>query len=194
MECDMIKETFASLIRRLDVVLRDSNDAIIVHDLQGYIMAWNFGAEKLYGYNETEALRLNITQFISTDNTFNYMEVVKQIASGKIIEPFETQRVTNDGKILDVLLMLTSLKDDSGIINSIATTERDITEIKKKQRADLKKLIGILPICASCKRIRDDEGYWQQVEVFIRNKSEVEFSHSICPECAIKLYPEINLK
>jgi AmiR/NasT family two-component response regulator len=56
--------------------------------------------------------------------------------------------------------------------------------------AKVKTLSGLLPICASCKKIRDDQGYWHQVEVYIRDHSEVEFSHGICPDCAQKLYPE----
>ena len=56
---------------------------------------------------------------------------------------------------------------------------------------EVKKLRGILPICASCKKIRDDKGSWNQIESYIREHSEAEFSHSICPECAQKLYPEI---
>ena len=56
--------------------------------------------------------------------------------------------------------------------------------------AEIKTLQGILPICASCKKIRDDKGYWQQVEVYVRDHSEAEFSHSLCPECAKKLYPQ----
>lgn len=59
--------------------------------------------------------------------------------------------------------------------------------------ANVKMLTGMLPICASCKNIRDDEGYWHQVEVYIRSHSEVEFSHGICPDCTIKLYPELTL-
>ena len=57
--------------------------------------------------------------------------------------------------------------------------------------AEIKTLRGILPICSSCKKIRDDEGYWHQVEVYIRDHSEAEFSHGLCPECAKKLYPEL---
>ncbi|MGP8323530.1 MAG: hypothetical protein ACT6FG_06010, partial [Methanosarcinaceae archaeon] len=53
-------------------------------------------------------------------------------------------------------------------------------------------LSGILPICASCKKIRDDKGCWNQIEVYIGNHSRAEFSHSICPECEKKLYPEFN--
>ena len=49
---------------------------------------------------------------------------------------------------------------------------------------------GLLPICASCKKIRDDKGYWNQIEIYIRDHSEAEFSHGICPDCAKKLYPE----
>ena len=57
---------------------------------------------------------------------------------------------------------------------------------------EIKTLKGIIPICASCKKIRDDKGYWSQIELYIKNHSEADFSHSICPECAKKLYPEFN--
>lgn len=60
----------------------------------------------------------------------------------------------------------------------------------EKALTEVKKLSGLLPICANCKKIRDDKGYWNQIELYIRDHSEVEFSHSICPECAKKLYPE----
>jgi PAS domain S-box-containing protein len=56
--------------------------------------------------------------------------------------------------------------------------------------AKVKILSGLLPICASCKKIRNDSGYWTQVEVYVRDHSDAEFTHSICPECAAKLYPE----
>jgi len=56
--------------------------------------------------------------------------------------------------------------------------------------AQVKQLKGLLPICASCKRVRDDGGYWMQIEEYIHSHSEAEFSHGICPECARKLYPE----
>jgi hypothetical protein len=55
---------------------------------------------------------------------------------------------------------------------------------------EIKTLKGILPICASCKKIRDDKGYWNQIESYLRDHTEAEFSHGICPECAKKLYPD----
>jgi hypothetical protein len=57
--------------------------------------------------------------------------------------------------------------------------------------SELKQLRGIIPICASCKDIRDDEGFWHQVELYVRDHSEAEFSHGICPDCKEKLYPEV---
>ncbi len=64
--------------------------------------------------------------------------------------------------------------------------------IKQLQEAmkEIKTLSGLIPICASCKKIRDDSGYWKQVEQYIEEHSQAEFSHGICPECAEKLYPE----
>ncbi len=71
------------------------------------------------------------------------------------------------------------------------------SELRQKNRdleealVKIKTLRGLLPICASCKKIRDDKGYWNQIEKYIREHSEAEFSHSICPDCAQKLYPEL---
>ena len=60
----------------------------------------------------------------------------------------------------------------------------------QKALSEVNKLSGMLPICSSCKKIRDDKGYWNQVDVYVSEHSEAEFSHGICPECATKLYPE----
>jgi len=57
---------------------------------------------------------------------------------------------------------------------------------------EVKVLKGIIPICAACKKIRDDKGYWTQVESYIRSHSEAEFSHGLCPDCVKKLYPELS--
>ncbi len=69
---------------------------------------------------------------------------------------------------------------------------------RQKLRSDLwdaldevKRLSGFLPICSSCKKIRDDKGYWQRLELYIESHSEAKFSHSICQDCTEKLYPEL---
>jgi len=58
----------------------------------------------------------------------------------------------------------------------------------------VKTLSGLLPICASCKKIRDDEGYWEAVETYFKRHTEIEFSHGLCPTCITKLYPEYKPK
>jgi PAS domain S-box-containing protein len=71
--------------------------------------------------------------------------------------------------------------------------EKLILELQKSI-SKIKTLSGLLPICASCKKIRNDYGYWEQIEIYIRDHSEADFSHGICPECAKKLYPEFYKK
>jgi membrane-bound metal-dependent hydrolase YbcI (DUF457 family) len=72
-----------------------------------------------------------------------------------------------------------------------------IIELQNRRKKELKNanrkikiLSGFFPICVSCKKLRDDKGFWNQIESYIREHSEAEFSHGICPECAKKLYPE----
>lgn len=75
-----------------------------------------------------------------------------------------------------------------------AEKERDAL-IKQLQTAlsEVKTLRGFLPICANCKKIRDDAGYWNQIEGYIQDHSDAIFSHSICPDCAKELYPDLNM-
>ena len=72
--------------------------------------------------------------------------------------------------------------------------ERDLLIGKLQDAlAKVKTLSGLVPICAACKSVRDDKGYWEQIESFIKNHSEAEFTHLVCPKCAKKLYPDLNL-
>jgi len=68
--------------------------------------------------------------------------------------------------------------------------ERLIAELQAAL-AEIKTLSGLLPICASCKKIRDDKGYWAQIETYIQKHSDAKFSHGICPDCFERLYPEL---
>lgn len=82
-----------------------------------------------------------------------------------------------------VVFLLSSLKD------SFEEQGRLVIELRKALD-EIKTLSGFLPICASCKKIRDDRGYWNEVEKYISEHTGAEFSHGLCPECAEKLYPE----
>jgi PAS domain S-box-containing protein len=96
------------------------------------------------------------------------------------------------------------LIDSKGKITGVVGIASDITERKRAQEererlisvlqgalADVKTLSGLVPICANCKKIRDDKGFWMQVEAYIQERSHARFSHGICPDCMKKLYPDI---
>ena len=73
------------------------------------------------------------------------------------------------------------------LVHSLRVRQHELREAQ----SELKILSGLLPICMSCKKIRDDKGYWTQLESYIHHHSEAQFSHGICPECIEKLYPGI---
>lgn len=81
------------------------------------------------------------------------------------------------------------LRDVTDAVKTARERERMIGELSKAL-ARIRTLQGLVPICCSCKRIRNDQGYWQQIESYIRDHADVEFSHGLCPECEEKLYPD----
>jgi PAS domain S-box-containing protein len=112
--------------------------------------------------------------------------------------------VHRDGGIRWISHVCQAVRGDHAEWMGRRCSNRDITERKKAEGererlieqlqqalAQVKALSGFLPICASCKKIRDDQGYWQQIESYIREHSEAEFSHGLCPDCARRLYPDL---
>jgi PAS domain S-box-containing protein len=123
----------AEQARYLATVLLDSNDAIMVHNFEGRIMAWNRGAERLYGYTQAEALQMNILQLIPDALQPNYRALQDRLWRGERIDSFETQRHAKSGRLIDVWITPTALTDDTGRIVAVAKTDRDVSERKKAQ-------------------------------------------------------------
>lgn len=101
-----------------------------------------------------------------------------------------------DGETRDFLSVKFPILDPNGTLLGTGLVATDVTERKQAERerdallanlqqalAQIKTLSGLIPICATCKRIRKDGGYWEQIEEFIRNNSEASFTHGICPPC-----------
>jgi PAS domain S-box-containing protein len=129
---------------------------------------------------------------------------MKVVQTGKpMIEREELALHRDTGEERWHLTTRVPLLNNKGKVSGIVGIARDITERKRAEAererlikelqealADIKTLSGLVPICANCKKIRDDKGYWTQVEAYIQARSRARFSHGICPECMNKLYPE----
>jgi len=121
-------------IELLAAMYANSGDAIMVQDFEGRIITWNHGAGLMYGYSEEEALRMSIWHLVPPDKQAEDKDITRRVEVGETTSSLETQRVTKDGRILDVCLMVTKLVDDAGKPIGIVTIARDITE--RKQMAD----------------------------------------------------------
>ena len=117
--------------QRLAAVVRDSNDAVTVQDLDGKIIAWNRGAERTYGWSEREALSMNIRNLVPEAERETAMAVIQRVAKGEAVHSLEIKRLSKDGRELDVWLTATPIVDHVNRITAVATTERDITDRKR---------------------------------------------------------------
>jgi PAS domain S-box-containing protein len=191
-------------LARFAAIVESSDDAIIGKDLNGTVLTWNTGAERLYGYAADEAIGKCITMLEPNEIRDEMKQLIERVRRGEPIHHFETVRRTRDDRLVPVSLSISPLHDASGTIIGASSIGRDITERRKAEAererlvgelqtalAKVKTLRGLLPICASCKKIRDDKGYWNQIEFYIRDRSEASFTHGICPGCAQLLYSEV---
>ncbi len=153
----------------------------------------------LFGYNLEEVFAMKPVDFISPSSR-EFLE--KNIYEDYDL-PYEVTGLKKDGTTFSVEIHGKTMP--YGGKSCRVATIRDITQRKKsaterehliqrlqKTLEEINVLHGILPICASCKKIRDDKGYWNQIEAYIRDHSDTRFSHSICPDCAKTLYPDLK--
>ncbi|MFC1841217.1 chemotaxis protein CheB [Thermodesulfobacteriota bacterium] len=129
---DVHKIKQADKVRRLATVLEDSNDAVTVLDLDGNILAWNRGAQRMYGWTESEALNMNISDLMPGDKLSELKTFIEKISRGEVLKTFAAQRITKTGKIINVSLTCTALMDESNRPIEIAITERDIAWLSEE--------------------------------------------------------------
>jgi PAS domain S-box-containing protein len=144
--------------------------------------------------------------YIHPDDKQRTMELAQDHLDGKTTEyKCEHRMLHKDGSVRWMLTRGKAIRDAKGKTIRMIGTDMDITEKKHAEEekekligelqdalGQVKKLSGLLPICSVCKKVRDDKGYWHQVETYIRNHSEADFSHGLCPDCAGEYYSELN--
>jgi PAS domain S-box-containing protein len=302
----------------LAAIVQASDDAIIGKTLDGTIVSWNKGAEKIYGYKAEEVLGHSIAILLPPGKPDELPGIMKQLRHGQRIESYEATRIHKDGHLIDVSVTISPVKDKAGKVVGVSAVARDITKHKQAEAAlrlseerfrvglkgapvvvftqdlqlrytwinspvlawerqdyvgktdaeivggeegarltaikqevlragvgsrtevnvnfegvihyfdliveplrdakgtllglicsatditpsknliarlqealdEVNLLKGLLSICASCKRIKDEHESWQPLESYIQAHSEAKFTHGLCPECLRKLYPD----
>jgi two-component system, chemotaxis family, CheB/CheR fusion protein len=121
-------------LRRLATVVRNLDDAIMLQSQDGKILAWNRGAQRMYGYSEAEALEMHVHQLVPEGRQKEAQELLDRAFRGNIGEPLETQRLTKDGRTVDVVMSVTLVAGEQGTPEYVATTEREITGTKRPEQ------------------------------------------------------------
>jgi two-component system cell cycle sensor histidine kinase/response regulator CckA len=191
--------------QHLAAIVESSEDAIYGQSLDSVIVSWNPAAERIYGYPAEEMIGRPIANLFPLDRYDELLEIITRIRRGDIVEVYETERLKKDRTIIPVSLSISPIRDLQGEIVGASCIARDISKQKAADNERLKMideltqalrrvktLSGLLPICASCKCIRDDHGYWQKLETYITRHSDAHFTHGICPECVQHMYREIE--
>jgi PAS domain S-box-containing protein len=184
--------------RRL--LIEESRDPIVVLDQDAAVFDANTRFADMLGYSRDEVAKLHAWDWDAVLSEAQIRDLATRVdATG---QQFETQHRRKDGAVIDV-----ELSNNGATYRGqklIFCICRDVSDRKRAEQerdglirslrdslAEIRTLRGILPLCSYCKKIRDDEGYWEQVETYIRKHSEAAISHGICPECLKTHFPDV---
>lgn len=182
--------------RYLAAIVESSDDAIYGMKLDGTVVSWNRAAERVYGFRAGEIIGRNVSILYPDERLDELIDTMERIKRSDHVGRSETARLRKGGRMVPLSVTISPMKNGEGKISGASVIARDITARKREEQERIKliqeltdalkrarTLAGLLPICASCKRIRDDSGYWQQVEAYIAEHTDAIFTHGICPEC-----------
>ena len=174
-------------------------------DSEGRIIQVNQTELDMLGYTAKEMLGRHVWDFRVETDTSRQAFAAKMVGTMPPGRAFERTYRRKDGTTFPALLEGRYVKDESGQIIGLRSTIQDITERKQAEEKrtqliqelqetlkEVRTLSGLLPICAWCKKLRDDEGYWKSVEQSIGERTKAKFTHGMCPECQLKFISEKN--
>ena len=194
------------------LITDNATDVIWVLDVESQTFTYmSPSVERLLGFLEKEMINRSVAQ-TATPASLEYIRQATPIRIEKMLQgdtsiyTDEIEVIHKDGHVVPTEINMhfitnrfTGRLEGTGVMRDITKRkqiekEREFLIVQLQNAlAEVKKLKGILPICSYCKKIRDDKGYWNQIEAYIRDRSEAEFSHSICRECAKKYYPDMDI-
>lgn len=192
------------MLKEYQLAIEGSKDfiAVIDRDYKYKMVNWSFLGQRKK--NREDVIERSVADVLGRDVFETAIKPnLEKCFAGETVK-YEMQYIYPDIGNRDVEVEYYPLKNASGNVYRAVAVIRDITARKAAEQerenliaklndalAKVKTLSGYLPICSSCKKIRDDSGYWNQIETYVKKHSEAQFSHSICPECSKKLYPEL---
>lgn len=128
------RERVADVTRRLAAIVESSDDAIVSKTLDGIIVSWNTGAQRIYGYTAAEAVGKPITMLCAPEHQKDIFRSLERVRRGMHLEHFETTRIRKDGRTIDISLSISPIKGASGEVIGASAIARDITERKTLRR------------------------------------------------------------
>ena len=174
------RKQYEQVCAYLGAIIDSSEDAIIGTDLEGRIASWNTGATRLYGYTATEAKGRSIRMLTPPSRPEETPDSFARILNRQVVDRYETFHLRKSGPVIPVSVTRCAIRDSKGKVIGVSSIERDITLRKQEEQerlfliqelsrslASVKTLHGLLPICSCCKKIRDDHGYWNQLESYL---------------------------
>jgi PAS domain S-box-containing protein len=207
--------------RLLSDIIEFLPDPTWVIDIEGRVIAWNRAMEQITNIDKKGIIGKGDYEYaVPFYGKPRPMLIDLVLKRNEAIEKEYLDLVTKDGLLfvgesfhpsmgdggLYLFGTASELNDSQGRAVGAIETIRDITDAKRTEKVresiiaelqdalnKVRTLSGLLPICASCKKIRDDKGYWNQIESYIHKHSDAQFSHGICPDCAKRLYPDLDL-
>ena len=151
----------------LTAIVKSSNDAVIGKDLRGIILSWNPGAERIYGYQAREAIGRPISFLLPPGQANEIPTILKKIKQGREIEHYQTVRRRKNGRLIDISLTISPIKDSKGRIIGASTIARDISRQKRMEE----KIIHLTRVLRSIRNIN---------QLIIREKNRGRLIESAC--------------
>ena len=197
------EEALRDEISRRRILVEESRDGIVLMDVEGRVVESNLQFAHMLGYSMEEMHSLAVWDWEAelTEEEVRVLFATVDTAG----QHFLTRHRRKDGTFYEV--EISSNGATFGGRKYVLAVCRDISEAKQAERerealikelqealTEIKALRGILPLCSYCNKVRDDEGYWEQVDVYISKHSHADVSHGICPDCAKRFFPELRAR